>query len=755
MIGDIDWFGQIIGGVADGDVGNNARIAKALVRAGLAVVVIEPNGKRPVCILSAADAKKADTAAQDQARGKGSPNWERVRHDCGISHAITEEKMFTRARVKYWFGEGANIAVSPGHSATKIIIVDVDTTEERRAFLADWADATPDSEGVTERPLTVSSPGMMGTQVNGDQVWAHKNGGHYWFTVPEDVTLPERPGKLTWCRCHGPQQPAGGCRNAWAAYYGSGYVLVPPSVRKEGPYRLTGAVELAPEWLTDLIGQTRTPEREDGRTGALSAFDDDPIDAWSAGITWHEILTADGFTPADHDNCGCPTFTRPGDATHSKSVTAHEVGCSQYDTSRGHGPIHVWSDALGTGTMSKLTWIAKYNYGGNTGEAMRALNLATLTKDDGLFELGEIPKGEASHDGAAAGEGNTFEDHFAPIDWDDLFSSQHDTADHLPGQLLERGQQASLVGDGKSGKSLFMAEWCIKVVTGQPFLTSNTCEPLVIMYLDAENSQRDLIMRIRSFGATPDQLRGTLIYLSFPPFKPLDSDDGARQVMALVGKYEPNVVILDTVSRFIKGKENDSDTWLSLYRVLHRRFKALNIACIRLDHFGKDAEKGGRGSSAKSQDIDHVWELSVTGEETKPLGTATEMTTYMDLRRTHTRTGLGPDYMRISRRGVKTDDEWLPGETRHTIADPFNTGTVMEVETVQERPTDLMWQICDTLTENENGLSQTKIEQMVPGNVLRKRYALKLLIDEGNVKKEKRGQAYIHTLIKHVSEQEI
>lgn len=779
MIGEIDWFGRIIGGVSDGDVSMNVRVAKALIRAGLAVVIIERDGKKAVCTLNARDKKKADIAAQDAARAAGSPNWERVRHECGIKHAITEERELTKVRVKTLLSEGANIAVAPGMGSRRILIVDVDTAEERRAFLEDWYSAESHADVWTnpdEFPMTVTSPGVITAQVNGEDVWTHKNGGHYWFDVPEGTELPERPGKLTWCRCHGTSQPKGGCRNAWAAYYGSGYVLVPPSVRPEGPYRLTGAVHALPEWLSERIRESRTAGASEDGTAVLSRFEDDPIDAWSANTSWHDLLTADGFTPADHDSCGCPTFTRPGDATHSKSVTAHEVGCTQFDTSHGHGPLRIWSDALGSGTMSKLNYVSRFRHDGDTATAMRSLGIGAMseistqagfTDDDLRLDLDDdpgdetgtdSPKAEAPESGASENEEKE-KDPFAPLDWDNLLSNGVPPADFMPGKFMEKGQQIALVGDGKSGKSLLIFDWCVKVANGLPFLNDVTCEPLRVLYLDKENSQLDLIRRTYSFGATADDLRAKVIYLSFPPFKPLDSMDGAKQVLALVKKYRPHVVILDTVSRFVEGKENESETWLTLYRMIHQRLKGAGISCIRLDHFGKDSDKGSRGSSAKSQDIDHVFELSVVEESESRQGRGILVETVLNLKRTHTRTGLGPDFFRILRRGIKTpdDDGWFAGETRHELADAFDGGrnglTLPDDEPViSDRDHEIMEAITDYLAENDTGIPQRTIRETISAQCnVRAAKVSELILklrDDGYVKVQKEGRAMLHYPIK-------
>lgn len=424
MMGDLDWFGTIFGAVPEGDIVTwNRHVAKAMIRAGLAVVLIEPDGKKPLCTLSARDRKAADVAAEDAAKELGNPNWGRARHTCGVHHALTEEKQLNHAMVKRHLESGCNLAVSLAHNTRKVILIDLDTDAERRGFLSDC-------EGVDEdTPLTVTSPGVYDKAA---EVWKHKDGGHIWFDVPDGVELPERPGKASWCSCHGfdtserVEQADGTvkyrtCPKAWAAYWGSGYVLVPPSVRAEGPYRLTGSALPAPAWLTTLLGQADRGPSPDNPAEALNVDEFDSINTWASATTWSDILTGDGFTPDDVDNsCGCPTWTRPG-GTHEKSATAHEVGCIRYDTSTGHAPIHFWSDALRVGgrdTVSKLTYVAGTRYHGDTKAAMDDLG---IKRGNGggfdwpeLDDLGPVPeragvpagKAKAPRDGAPRKEGD-------------------------------------------------------------------------------------------------------------------------------------------------------------------------------------------------------------------------------------------------------------------------------------------------------------------------------------------------------------
>lgn len=264
---------------------------------------------------------------------------------------------------------------------------------------------------------------------------------------------------------------------------------------------------------------------------------------------------------------------------------------------------------------------------------------------------------------------------FPSVDWTAAFATDWSRVDWLPGRFMERGQQISLVGDGKAGKSLFALEWSWRSASGRPFLGDLEHEPIRVLYLDKENSPRDLITRALSLGAEADDLAG-VIYKQFPRFSgTLDAPNGksmaAKELVSLAQYHKVDVVIIDTISRFIGGKENDSETWLQVYSHVHEHLKRHGIACIRLDHFGKDDTRGSRGSSAKTQDVDHVWELGVLNQKTETENGIDTIVTNLRLHRTHTRTGLGRDDFAMTRTGRKaTGGSWLNGQTAHELTDP-------------------------------------------------------------------------------------
>jgi hypothetical protein len=199
------------------------------------------------------------------------------------------------------------------------------------------------------------------------------------------------------------------------------------------------------------------------------------------------------------------------------------------------------------------------------------------------------------------------------------------------------GQQITVVGDGKAGKSLFVQEWMWRMATGQAFLGDDPQDPVRILYLDAENGQEQVQERFLSFGAGP---RGTWASSGTPashPIRPLDTAGGGADLLAMVKATGAELVVIDTVSRFIqRPRERRRHLAQGLYRHTLLPLKRDRIASVRLDHFGKDKDRGGRGSSAKTQDVDHVWELAAQGGGT------------LTLKRTHTRTGIGPDFFSLA-----------------------------------------------------------------------------------------------------------
>jgi hypothetical protein len=196
------------------------------------------------------------------------------------------------------------------------------------------------------------------------------------------------------------------------------------------------------------------------------------------------------------------------------------------------------------------------------------------------------------------------------VDWVEAFKTDWEQEWFIPGFVAaQRGH--SLYSDAGTGKSAIIRQACAELATQRVVLgTKAFSRPLVVLYFDHENSVLgDVVPHLRPLGFQPEEL-GNLVFLSFPNIAELDTKQGGIELEHLLDHYNPELVILDTVSRTISQDENLNKTWLDFYRFAGAKLKAREIAYIRLDHTGKNQARGQRGGSAKKGDLDLVWHLS-------------------------------------------------------------------------------------------------------------------------------------------------
>lgn len=744
MMGAVDLFKTALGDFPPGDISNNTLAAKALIKAGLAVILIEPNGKKPLCILNSAQVKRADVEAQEAARDAGSTNWQSVRHDCGRKHAITDLAVLNRKRVKDLLAAGANLAVVLGEGSTPVIAVDLDTREEGRAFMAAWSAEA--GEEILE-PMTVASPGVMRTEVGGEEVWDHKDGGHFWFTLPDGVELPDRPGKY---------RGEGG----WTAYYRAAYVLVPPSVRPEGPYRLTGAALEAPGWLIERIQAGAQADVSQTLQEHLDAGPGD-IDGWASAVSWEEILTADGWTVTGRaDTCGCPTFTRPGSPVHAKSATGHEAGCVMYDTSTGHGPLHIWSDAVDIGgrkTVSKLTYLATERFGGNVGAALESVGLdaSAVAPELGIFdpwtEEETAPKGREGENVVP----DKIVDSWARVDLSQYVDGTYSrpVATLFPRSdgecLIYPGLIHSFHGESESCKSLILMGEAVRLMkAGQN-----------VLWVSFDSDAAEDVSRAMRMGCTPEDILAHLDYRR-PDSPPGPGAEGYRDMFVhpdgtnKQGQYALAVIdgVTDAINLLAGGaaKGDPNDLYVQFARILPRRLAdKTGAAVVLIDHVAKDAESRGRfaiGAQAKMSQLTGAAYVVEPAEDAPQIdGKGTVILRVGKDRPGTVRRASGP-------RRAKDRTQ----EAARVIVDDTGPWTVVTVEppavqdpfATEDRPVDIMAAISRFLEDKPEGMSGRSIETAVSGNAARIRLALELLINEGFVLKTEggRGRATLHSL---------
>lgn len=620
-------FSELFGG-RPGD-GSVASLARAAARAGYAVMPIAPGEKRPLCALTPRQAKAADKEAAHAARDAGKRNWERVRHACGSAHATTDpdvaHRVFKRLEAEH---DQLNMAVEISQS--HVLVVDADTRAEMESFTRLWAEEEREPELAHAAP-TVRSPGQIGP----DGKWKHSDGGHFWFLLPDDVEL----GSLSDVAAI----PLGADPDNLAQLKVGGYVLVPPSQRAEGEYRMSSDAHMAPSWLVERVQlylTERRTVREHRRDSALDA--DDRITLAQSATPWSAVLEPRGWSLwFKVDRCGCEIWTAPGDHASPKSATAHDPGCGQFDTTDGF--LHVWTDnppgdlgQAGTKTFSKIQLVAWHDHGGDMSAAMRAMGIArdggseptTLqvdrervaeliaasTADDPFDDDEEEDEDDAESDESGAESGESGQSDEDPVDALLAELIPASDLDKIPPPvplvdgLLDRNTLARVIGKSGHGKSFFMIDISGHIALGKPW-HGRACAPGEVVYMVAEGAS-GIRKRVRAWERHHEVELGDRV--KFLP-RPVQVKEHEWLIwVAAMARLRPAMVIIDTQARVTAGANENGPEDMGLLVQRADLLREQTGACVVLVHHKGHSGEHGRGHSSVLGALDAEIEVEKT-----------------------------------------------------------------------------------------------------------------------------------------------
>lgn len=759
-----DVFSNVFGNVPAGDEDNIVKVAVGAVRAGWAVVVDKPGSKAPMCILTARQAKQADKLARQGAEAAGDPSYARRRHACGLHHALTDDAQARRVVTRLVKDNGpVNLGLELGRS--RLVVVDVDTAQEHSAFIRMWEDATGTDTGM-DSP-TVLSPGAQ----DKDGQWVHKDGGHYWFTLPAGIELPQGMGVL---------KGEGG----WSVMWRDKQVLVPPSSRPEGTYRLVGQPRPLPEWLHAFIveqASQRLTQRSESVKRALGS--DSSIDRWAATAAWGDLLEPDGWTDTGLiDNCGCPVWTAPGTHASPKSATAHDHGCDRYDTIGGHAPLHVWTDnppewvadalsAKGTNTITKLTYLAYRFHGGDNKVAVRELGIGADDDDPFFGSSGSTTDVPSSSKSSPAADPTDDEEDLSEDD-DDGEDEDPDEDDEEPEQswrpqnldaildgsyeapqptvgaradgtgLFYPGRMHSIVGESEGGKT-----WFALMAILHEIRQGNGC-----MFVDFEDDAPGVVGRLLAMGATPAQIRGHFAYIR--PESGVQIMENRKMFFQALGDLRPVLVAVDGVTEGMSmhGLELKDNTDVAKFsRWLLRPAAKQGAAVTTLDHVVKDKESRGRYAIGGVHKLNGLNGAMYVLENRQPFGIG--VTGISTVRLAKDRPG------QLRRHGLPHSSgmHWF-GDLSLVSRDETDGRVTLSVPVdgaAADRPTGLMHKLSDILQRSGTALSKNEIEDRAGANRMEVRRALAALVDGEYVDVEDgpRG-ARLHRLVQSFNSHE-
>lgn len=224
------------------------------------------------------------------------------------------------------------------------------------------------------------------------------------------------------------------------------------------------------------------------------------------------------------------------------------------------------------------------------------------------------------------------------VDWSEFWDHETATEEWVAWPLVPKGRAVALWAPAKAGKSTVVLAVAAAVATGSSILgRPNGNRPVHILYLDYEMTLDDLRERLEELGYGPGVDFSHLHYALLPSLPPLNTPEGAAQLLDLAKSCGAELVVIDTFSRANGGAdENDARTTQDFYEHTGKTLKREGIAYLRTDHAGKDVDRGQRGSSAKNDDVDVVWQLTRSDDG-------------VSLKRTHSRIPWVPEELPISR----------------------------------------------------------------------------------------------------------
>jgi hypothetical protein len=372
-----------------------------------------------------------------------------------------------------------------------------------------------------------------------------------------------------------------------------GQVLAPPTVHPNGKeYQWTDERSIAdhkpadmPLWMVLLLTAKAEPvtSTTSATPPSLLLEEDGPASRYCAATTWPELLRQDGWTLAHTDQTGESHWVRPG-----KDI---REGTSATTGWQGKDILKVFTTSitgLPAGTYTRFGYTAAMHHNGDRSAFAKKL----LQEGKALVPVEQPSKTD-----------NIL------INWTDFWNQSFPAEDWLIEPIIPRNQLVVIFAPGGTGKSLLALYIAAALATGKEIFAEPK-PPTNVLYMDYEMSQAVLYERLTAMGYNKDTDLSRLHYASLPPIGSLDKPEGAKQICDLARACQAELVIIDTFARAVEGAENDADTVRNFYRWTAINLKQEGRSLMRIDHAGKDLKKGARGTSAKNDDVDLVWQMT-------------------------------------------------------------------------------------------------------------------------------------------------
>jgi hypothetical protein len=507
-----------------------------------------------------------------------------------------------------------------------------------------------------------------------------------------------------------------------------GQVLAPPTIHPNGtPYKWADGhapwehdIADLPQWLEQLLTTeptpTPTPKPNPQPRDPFLQPNDSPLDTYRHTHTWHQLLTADGWTEHHTDNNGVTHWTRPGKTTRdgSSATTGHngQDALTIFTTSLPHLP---------PGTYSKAQYTANTHHQGD----LRALT-ASLRPTNPLTAP-TPPKPTQPPSETLTTPLNTTPDPDTPQEpstWAPQNLTNHftGTAETINPTILHRSpteldeafiypERLNMIyGESSSGKSWIALHACLEQIR----------QGNHVIYIDLEDHPTSIVHRLKLLGATP-QHANNFHYIR--PETP-NTQEAHHHITQLIQTHNPTLITLDSYGETLAlfGIDQNDDKGVAHFvQAILRPWTRQGPAVLILDHVTKNTE-GPRnysiGSQRKRASIDGA---AYRAQQTQPF--TRDRDGHITLTCTKDRGGKWPIGQQVATITVTTTNP--PGKVTLTLHNPDQ----------QPKPhTQNEDKILKYLTQNTQGTSPSRIGRDININTNQYKAALDSLHNQGLIR---------------------
>lgn len=188
-----------------------------------------------------------------------------------------------------------------------------------------------------------------------------------------------------------------------------------------------------------------------------------------------------------------------------------------------------------------------------------------------------------------------------PLNWSEVWTREYPPitwVENMEGLVIAE-RATNLYGTAGTGKSELALHRAVEAARAG----------VRVLWLDREMTEVDVKERLNDMGFNPDDL-DNLIYMLYPELPLLDSEDGGRALVEMANVHDADVIVLDSLSKFLGGDEQDSGTHTKFWVWTLIPLRQARRAILLIDHAGKDISRGARGTSAKMDNVDLYMEIT-------------------------------------------------------------------------------------------------------------------------------------------------